>query len=215
MNSYVSHPPKPLLTLIGELKKSLQQGQPTEMVKSLLQDLAAKIKVDTRADLSGLDVIDRVVQDPSVLWRKHFFTTLFSLEQDQQEVVLSWFEQMTKLQEMYVGEICSANNYLKQQVCRAFAELHISDKVKFDFIERVSTLENKPYFQKKLSTLDVQTQLVLSDKPATEGRQERTADQDKKLVKEVRFAKETEKLIRSYNFFDDISTSCSTTARAK
>jgi hypothetical protein len=27
-------------------------------------------------------------------------------------------------------------------------------------------------------------------------------------VKEVRFAAETEKLIRSYNFFDEISSSC-------
>ena len=191
------------------------------MVRSLLQDLASKIKVDERGDLSGLDVIDRVVADPSVLWRKHFFTTLFSLAADQQEVVLSWFEQMCQLQEMYIGEICSANNYLKQQVCRSFAELHISDKVKYDFVDRVSSLENKPYFQKKLSSLDVQTQLVLGEpRPAATAavtqEEVRKAEQDKKLsVKEVRFARETEKLIRSYNFFDEISTSCSTTAAAQ
>jgi hypothetical protein len=34
------------------------------------------------------------------------------------------------------------------------------------------------------------------------------AKNDRKAVKEVRFASETEKLINSYSFFDGISTSC-------
>lgn len=60
----------------GELKKSIEMGEPTEMIAELLQDLASKIMVDQRADVSGLDLINQVIQDPSVLWRKFFFTTV-------------------------------------------------------------------------------------------------------------------------------------------
>lgn len=67
------------------------------MISSLLQELASKIMIDRRADVSGLDLINQVISDPGVLWRKYFFTTMQRLNDDQQEVVLNWFLQMTKV----------------------------------------------------------------------------------------------------------------------
>jgi hypothetical protein len=52
------------------------------MIKTLLQDLAQKIMIDQRADISGLDLINQVISDPSVLWRKYFFTTVHRLSDD-------------------------------------------------------------------------------------------------------------------------------------
>lgn len=44
--------------------------------------------------------------------------------------------------------------------------------------------------------------------------EQRDAKLDKKIVKEVRFATETEKLISSYNFYDEISSSCAEQLKA-
>lgn len=52
------------------------------MIKTLLQDLASKIMIDRRADVSGLDLINQIISDPSVLWRKYFFMTLHRLSDD-------------------------------------------------------------------------------------------------------------------------------------
>lgn len=84
MRSRRSSVSQPLNTkiILAELKKSLELGQPTEMIKTLLQDLAQKIMIDQRADISGLDLINQVISDPSVLWRKYFFTTVHRLSED-------------------------------------------------------------------------------------------------------------------------------------
>ena len=42
----------------AELLKSIEKGEPTEMVKNLLQDLASKIRIDQTASVTGLDLIN-------------------------------------------------------------------------------------------------------------------------------------------------------------
>lgn len=54
---------------------------------------------------------------------------------------------------MYIGEIEKANNYLKMLSCQMFEEMHISDRVKDEFINKVTHVENRPYFYKKLAQL--------------------------------------------------------------
>lgn len=53
--------------------------------------------IDRRADVTGLDLINQVISDPGVLWRKYFYTTMGRLDDDQKEVLLNWFFQMTKV----------------------------------------------------------------------------------------------------------------------
>ena len=53
--------------------------------------------IDRRADVTGLDLINQVISDPGVLWRKYFYTTMGRLDDDQKEVLLNWFLQMTKV----------------------------------------------------------------------------------------------------------------------
>lgn len=67
------------------------------MVQNLLRDLASQVSFDVKADITGLDLIDQVINDPQVLWQKQFFVTLQKLPLDQKEAVLSWFKQMTKV----------------------------------------------------------------------------------------------------------------------
>lgn len=67
------------------------------MIASLLQDLASKIMVDQRADISGLDLINKVIEDPAILWRKYFFNSVNQLDEEQQDVLMNWFLQMTKV----------------------------------------------------------------------------------------------------------------------
>jgi hypothetical protein len=55
---------------------------------------------------------------------------------------------------MYIGEIEKANNFLKLHVCQKFESLHINDKAKQEFVEKIQNLENKPYFHRKLAGLD-------------------------------------------------------------
>lgn len=59
--------------------------------------------MDCRANLSGLDLINQVISDPGVLWRKYFFVSVNKLDDDQKEVLLNWFLQMTK-----VNKACDA-----------------------------------------------------------------------------------------------------------
>lgn len=109
---------------------------------------------------------------------------------------------------MYIGEIEKANNFLKLQVCQCFEAMHVNDKVKFEFVDKINNMENKPYFHRKLNLLDVG--MGLPELHSASKNEDAKTDfmSDKKQVKEVRFAAETEKLIRSYNFFDEISSSC-------
>jgi len=53
--------------------------------------------IDQRADVTGLDLINQIISDPGVLWRKYFYTTMGRLDDDQKEVLLNWFFQMTKV----------------------------------------------------------------------------------------------------------------------
>ncbi len=62
----------------GELLRSIEKGEPTEMVKNLLQDLASKIRIEPNASVSGLDLINQVIAEPGILWQKNFFLNLNS-----------------------------------------------------------------------------------------------------------------------------------------
>ena len=102
---------------------------------------------------------------------------------------------------MYIVEIEKANNFLKLQVCQEFESLHISDKIRHDFVDKIQSLENKPYFHRKLAHLDI-AQPALGVTPLKSRTENREAHLDKKFVKEVRFAAETDKLISIFSFFD-------------
>jgi hypothetical protein len=39
---------------------------------------------------------------------------------------------------MYISELEKANNYLKMQVCQGFELLHINDRMKLTFVERIN-----------------------------------------------------------------------------
>ena len=52
---------------------------------------------------------------------------------------------------MYISELEKANNYLKMQVCQAFEFMHINDHMKLAFVDKINLIENKNYFNKKLS----------------------------------------------------------------
>ena len=66
---------------------------------------------------------------------------------------------------MYIAEIEKANNYLKLQVCQGFEQLHFSDKIKHEFVEKIHNLENKPYFHRKLAALDCHLAMPTEPQP--------------------------------------------------
>ena len=117
--------------------------------------------------LTGVELTNQVLANPQILWQKYFFIQLRRLEEDQKEVVLEWFNQMTnvsicfvcltlfflQLQEIYIGEIEKANNYLKMLVCQGYERLHTSERFKQEFIAKINHIENRVYFQKKRKTL--------------------------------------------------------------
>ena len=43
---------------VEELKLSLEQGAPTELVQNLLKDSASKVSFEVKADVTGLDLIN-------------------------------------------------------------------------------------------------------------------------------------------------------------
>lgn len=69
------------------------------MVRQLLQDLTEKVATDWRKEASptGIDLINSIITNPQILWRKAFFNQLNALTVDQKEVVLNWFGQMTSV----------------------------------------------------------------------------------------------------------------------
>jgi hypothetical protein len=52
---------------------------------------------------------------------------------------------------MYICELEKANNFLKMQVCQGFEFLHINDHMKLAFVDKINSIENKVYFNKKLA----------------------------------------------------------------
>jgi len=67
--------------------------------------------------MSANELINQVIMDPQVMWRKYFYNNLDRLSLDQKQVLTQWFKQMSQAQAMYIGEIEKANNYLKMVVC--------------------------------------------------------------------------------------------------
>mgnify|MGYP000856570868 FL=1 len=82
---------------------------------------------------------------------------------------------------MYIGEIEKANNFLKLHVCQKFESLHINDKAKQEFVEKIQNLENKPYFHRKLAMLECSLQTPdFKPQPSVVTEEVREARVDKK-----------------------------------
>ena len=89
------------LFLLAELLKSVQQGEPTQLVQALLSELSSRVQLNLGPTLasqilgtsatSGMDLINKVLQDPQILWKRVFFTELRALTPYQAEIVFNWF----------------------------------------------------------------------------------------------------------------------------
>ena len=76
----------------------------------LLAELSSRVKLDLGEEIankllgkssrSGLELINRVLVEPHIMWKRFFFIELRELAQDQQDIVLQWFTQMTHLQKV-------------------------------------------------------------------------------------------------------------------
>jgi hypothetical protein len=72
---------------------TVEQGEPTNLVAKLLKELSSRIKLDDPSKprlgplgyaktLSGAELIQQVVSDPQVMWKRSFYTELNLLPQD-------------------------------------------------------------------------------------------------------------------------------------
>lgn len=137
----------------------MEQGEPTQLVQAMLTELSSRVKLNLGPTLAsqilgtsattGMDLINKVLEDPQILWKKHFFTELRTISPDQIQVVFTWFSQMVDLQAIYIGEIERANDYLKMMVYQAFESLNASDSIKDEFIAKINHIENRQYFHRK------------------------------------------------------------------
>ena len=94
-----SHPENKQL-LIDELKKTVEKGEPTQLVSAILHELSARIKLDLgptlatkllgpqSQEVSAVELINQVLGDPQILWKRFFFVKLRSLAPDQAEIML-------------------------------------------------------------------------------------------------------------------------------
>lgn len=129
---------------------------------ALLSELSAQVQLNGQSiasqllgtsATSGMDLINKVLADPQILWKKAFFQELATLPPDQIDVVFNWFKQMVDLQAVYITEIEKANDYLKMMVCRSFDSLHTSDAIKEEFIAKINHIENRHYFHRKRTAI--------------------------------------------------------------
>ena len=120
-------------------------------------DLGEEIanKLLGKSSRSGLELINRVLVEPHIMWKRFFFIELRELAQDQQDIVLQWFTQMTHLQKVYINEIEKANDYLKSLVSKSYDSLSTSERFKQEFIAKVSHIENRQYFHRKRKALNI------------------------------------------------------------
>ena len=71
----------------------MEKGEPTSLVQALLNELSSRVQLNLGPTLaskilgtsatSGMDLINKVLQDPQIMWKKPFFTELRSLPPDQ------------------------------------------------------------------------------------------------------------------------------------
>lgn len=70
----------------------MEQGEPTTLVQELLTELSSRVQLNLGPTLasqilgtsatSGMDLINKVLEDPQILWKKPFFNDLRSLTPD-------------------------------------------------------------------------------------------------------------------------------------
>lgn len=155
--------------LLNELLVSVEKGEPTQLVGQLLKELSSNIKLDIFPTLAGsvlngasgthvqkataYQLIDRVLKEPQVMWKRHFFVQIRSLPHLEKQILLQWFAEMTSLQTVYISEIEKANDFLKQMVSRSFDSLNASDTLKEEFLGKINHIENRHYFHRKRRAL--------------------------------------------------------------
>ena len=81
-----------LIQFVAELLKSVEQGEPTTLVQALLNELSSRVELNLGPTLasqilgtsatSGMDLINKVLQDPQIMWKKPFFTEIRTLPAD-------------------------------------------------------------------------------------------------------------------------------------
>ena len=74
---------------IDELMQSCENGEPTDLVMELLHELSSRVKIDLGDDFtnkllgqsstSGVELINRVLAEPQIMWKRFFFTELRKL----------------------------------------------------------------------------------------------------------------------------------------
>ena len=89
--------------LLNELLASVENGEPTQLVSQLLKELSSNIKLDIFPNLANqvlggggthiqkttaYQLIDRVLKEPQVMWKRHFFVQIRSLPLSEKQIVL-------------------------------------------------------------------------------------------------------------------------------
>lgn len=131
------------------------------MVVELINQISKHLQ--SQQQMNAHEIINQVIVDPQVMWRKYFYTNLNALSRDQKQVLKEWFVQMTQAQAMYIGEIEKANNYLKMVVCQAYTEIGLGNSPQMEeFIKQINFIENRVYFQKRRREMKINSS-VLND----------------------------------------------------
>ena len=78
--------------LLAELLQSVEQGEPTTLVQALLTELSSRVQLNLGPTLasqllgtsstSGMDLINKVLVDPQIMWQRPFFSELRRLPPD-------------------------------------------------------------------------------------------------------------------------------------
>ena len=70
-------------------------------MQALISELSSRVQLSLgptlashilgASTMSGLELINKILADPQILWKRHFFTEIRRMPQDQLEVLLYWF----------------------------------------------------------------------------------------------------------------------------
>ena len=74
------------------MMKTVEHGEPTQLINVLLQELSSRIKLDLgpvladkligKTEVSGMDLINQVLANPQIMWKRYFFVELRKLSQE-------------------------------------------------------------------------------------------------------------------------------------
>ena len=73
--------------------QTCETGHPTQLVLDLLKELSSRVKLNLGDDIAnkllgkssrtGLELINRLLAEPHIMWKRFFFVELRELAQDQ------------------------------------------------------------------------------------------------------------------------------------